>query len=287
MDPSSGPLRGHVIVAERRRAADVRGRVELVFRPDRGRTALAYSRASAPLGIVRPFALDGGRALVQIVTLGPGLCGGDTCTLDVAVQPGARAIVMMQTASRILGMSDGECATQTVNLVVAPGGQLEYYPGLTIPFADSHLEQRVTVSAHRDSRVGILESWSMGRATRHEYLRFRRLSSRTVLSIDGQPVFADALEIQPEIADATVTGILENHRYVASGFWYGVPADRSLTIAGTDALLAFDRGVSREQVFLRALARDGYQMATSLQAAVDAIDAAWDLAPIPLKRFAS
>ena len=122
---------------------------------------------SAPLKIVRPFTLDGGRALVQIVTLGPGLCGGDACTIDVTVEPGARAVVMMQTASRILGMSArGASATQTVNLIVAPGGQLEYYPGLTIPFADSDLKQRVTVSAHRESRVGILESWSMGRATR-------------------------------------------------------------------------------------------------------------------------
>jgi urease accessory protein len=286
MDPSSGALRGRVIVAERHRADALRGHVELVFRPHRAGTSLAYSRVSAPLKIVRPFALDGGRALVQIVTLGPGLCGGDTCTIDVTVEPGARAVVMMQTASRILGMCEGASATQRVNLVVAPGGQLEYYPGLTIPFADSDLEQRVTVSAHRESRVGILESWAMGRATRHEYLRFRRLSSRTFVTIDGRPIFADALEIEPGTADAAVTGILETHRYVASGFWYGIPAGPTLTIE-TNALLAFDRGVSPDQVFLRALARDGYEMATALQAAVDAVNAAWGLAPIPLKRFAA
>jgi urease accessory protein len=276
-----------VIVAARHPAAALSGRAELVFRADRGGTLLAYSRVSAPLKIVRPFALDGGRALVQIVTLGPGLCGGDTCALDVTVESGARAVVMMQTASRILGMSEGALATQTVKLVVEPGGQVEYYPGLTIPFADSRLEQRISVSAHRESRVGILESWAMGRATRNEYLRFRSLSSRTVVSIDGQPVFADALEIQPDAADAAVTGILENHRYVASGFWYGVPAEAPLTIGSTDALIAFDRGVSRDQVFLRALTRDGIEMTTALQAAVDAVDAAWGLAPIPLKRFAS
>jgi len=285
MDPSSGALRGRVIVAEQRGAAALRGHVELVFRPNRGGTLLAYSRVSAPLKIVRPFALDGGRALVQIVMLGPGLCGGDTCTIDVTVEPGARAVVMMQTASRILGMGEGASATQTVNLIVAPGGQLEYYPGLTIPFADSDLKQRVTVSAHRDSRVGILESWSMGRATRHEYLRFRRLSSRTVVAIDGHPIFADALEIEPGTADAAVTGILENHRYVASGFWYGIPAGPTLTIE-TNGLMAFDRGVSPDQVFLRALARDGYEMATTLQAAVDSVNAAWGLPPIPLRRFA-
>ena len=57
--------------------------------------------------IVRPFALDGGRALVQVLTLGPGLCAGDAVELDITVEPGARAVVVMQAASRILGMEAG------------------------------------------------------------------------------------------------------------------------------------------------------------------------------------
>jgi urease accessory protein len=276
-----------VIVASPRPAARLSGRISLVFRPGRGGTWLAQSHVSAPLKIVRPFALDGGRALVQVLTLGPGLCGGDTCTLDIVVEPGAHAVVIMQTASRVLGMSDGAFATQSVNLVVGADAQLEYYPGLTIPFADSYLKQRVTVSAHRDARVGILETWGMGRATRDEYLRFRRLSSRTVVSVDDRPVFADALEIEPAVMNARATGLLERHRYVASGFWYGVPAEATITPPESGALIAFDRCASRDQVFLRAVAHDGCELTTTLQSAVDAIDAAWGLEPIPLRRFIS
>jgi len=275
------------VIAAERQMTRLNGRIELVFRPGRGGTSLARSQVAAPLKIVRPFALDGGRALVQVLTLGPGLCGGDTFTLDVIVEHGARAVVIMQTASRILGMSEGASATQSVNLVVGADAQLEYYPGLTIPFADSSLKQRVTVSAHRDARVGILETWAMGRTTRNEYLRFRHLSSRTLVSIDDRPVFADALEIQPALMNAAATGVLENHRYVASGFWYGVPEDATITPVQSGALLACDRGTSRKQVFLRALAHDGYQMATTLQSAVDAINQAWGCEPIPLKRFVS
>jgi hypothetical protein len=40
-------------------------------------------------------------------------------------------------------------------------------------------------------------------------------------------------------------------------------------------------------VFLRALAHDGCEMAATLQSAVDAINAAWGLEPIPLRRFVS
>ena len=275
-----------MIVAERA-TTRLNGRIELVFRPGRGGTSLVRSHVAAPLKIVRPFALDGGRALVQVLTLGPGLCGGDTFSLDVTVEPGARAVVIMQAASRILGMSEGAFATQSVNLAVGTDAQLEYYPGLTIPFADSFLKQRVTVSAHRDARVGILESWAMGRTTRDEYLRFRHLSSRTLVSIDDRPVFADALEIQPALMNAAATGVLENHRYVASGFWYGVPEDVTIAPVQSGALLAYGRCTSRQQVFLRALAHDGYQMATTLQSAVDAITQAWGGEPIPFKRFVS
>ncbi len=273
-----------MILAERATAC-LNGRIELVFRRSRHGTSLAHSHVSAPLKIVRPFALDGARALVQVLTLGPGLCGGDTCTLDVIVERGARAVVIMQAASRILGMHHGAVATQSVNLVVGPDAQLEYYPGLTIPFADSCLNQRIAVAADRDSRVGILETWAMGRTTRNEYLRFRRLSSRTVVSIGDRPVFADALEIEPARMNAAATGALENHRYVASGFWYGVPVDAAIAPARSAGLIAFDRGPSREQVFLRALAHDGYEMATAVQSAVDGINAAWGLEPIPIRRF--
>jgi urease accessory protein len=265
----------------------VRGRLELVFAPAPSGTSLAHSHVSAPLKIVRPFPLAGGRLLVQVLTLGPGLCGGDDCRIDITVERGARAVIIMQAASRILGMPDDAQATQSVNLVVAPGGQLEYYPGLTIPFADSCFCQRVTITADRESRFGILESWGMGRQSRGEYLRFRHLSSRTAVTISGQPAFADALELDGATALAAGTGILERHHYVASGFWHGIPPDSTVALTASNALMAFGRSASPEQMFLRALADDGYAMSGALQSAVDVINTAWGCEPIPMRRFVS
>jgi urease accessory protein len=276
-----------VIALERRGRTPVKGRLELVFASRDAGTSLVHAYVSAPLKIVRPFPLAGDGLLVQILTLGPGLCAGDDCRIDVKVERGARAVVIMQAASRILGMSEGTHATQSVNLVVDPGGQLEYYPGLTIPFADSAFRQRVAVTADRESRFGILECWAAGRHTRGEYLRFRHLSSRTTVTISGQPAFADALEIDTSTPLASGTGILEGHRYVASGFWHGVPPDADLALTTTEGLLAFGRCASPEQVFLRALAHDGYALGGVVQSAVDVIDAAWGLEPIPIRRFVS
>lgn len=274
------------MIAVEPRSAPVEGRLELVFAPARGGTSLAHAHVSAPLKIVRPFALDGGRALVQVLTLGPGFCGGDHYTLDVTVEPGARAVVIMQAASRILGMTADADAAQSVNLTVHADGQLEYYPGLTIPFADSSFVQRVRVAAATDARVGILEHWSMGRNSRGEHLRFRRISSRTTVEIDGSPAYADAIELEPALLHVAGAGILENHRYLASGFWHGVSPDFAGTTTPPETLMAFGP-CAPDQVFLRALAMDGYAMATALQSAVDRINAAWGLEAIPLRRFTS
>jgi urease accessory protein len=272
------------MIAIEPRAAPVQGRLELVFAPGRGGTSLAHAHVSAPLKIVRPFALDGGRALVQVLTLGPGLCAGDHYTLDITVEPGARAVVIMQTASRILGMTADAHATQSVNLTVCSGGQLEYYPGLTIPFADSSFVQRVHVTAAATARVGILETWSMGRSSRGEHLRFRHLSSRTTVGIDGTPVYADAIELEPSLTNVAAAGMLENYRYAASGFWLGASPDLTGMNSVDGTLMAFGH-IAPEQVYLRALALDGYAMRQLLQSAVDRINAAWSQEAIPFRRF--
>jgi urease accessory protein len=265
--------------------AAVHGRVDLVFAPGPRGTWLRRARSSAPLKIVRPFPLDGGRALVQVITLGPGVCADDEYRLDVVVECGARAVVTTQTASRILGMEKGAHATQSVNLTVQPGGQLEYYPGLTIPFADSSFAQRIHVAAGAGARVGLLETWAMGRGSRSEYLRFRRLASRTTVAIDGTLVYGDALELEPARATVDAAGILENYRYVASGFWLGASPDFTSDDSDDDVLLAFGQ-TAFGQVYLRALASDGIAMARRVQSAVDRINAAWAQQAIPLRRFA-
>ena len=275
MDSAAGAVRAVV------------GRLDLVFAARGGATVLTHAHVQAPLKIVRPFELDDGRALVQILHLGPGLCGGDDYTIDITVERGARAVVITQSASRLIGMPDGTHASQHVKLTVEPAGHLEYYPGLTIPFADSSFVQRVHVNAARDSRVGILETWGTGRNGRGEHLAFRRISSRTTMSVDGSVVYADATELEPSVHDVGGSGVLEGYRYVASGFWHGSTLTDKPVLPTRDGVLAAFGQSTPHAVYLRALAMDGAAMADTTSEAVRIVNSAWGLIPIPLGRFTS
>jgi urease accessory protein len=263
------------------------GRLDLSFTAAGTRTVLAHAHVRAPLKIVRPFELEDGRVLVQVLHLGPGMCGGDEYAINISVQPRARAVVIMQAAARVIGMRDGAHASQQVTLNVEPGGHLEYYPGLTIPFADGSFVQRVDVNAARDSRLGILETWGTGRNMRGEHLAFRRISSRTRVSIDGQISFADAMELEPAATDVGGTGVLEGHRYVASGFWHNATLDRDAGLTVREGVIAAFGQSTLDSVYLRTLAMDGGAVMETTNESVRIVNAAWNLPPIPLRRFTS
>jgi urease accessory protein len=260
------------------------GRLDLVFAARGNRTVLSHSRVTAPLKIVRPFTLDGGGLLVQILTLGPGICGGDQYAIDVTVEPGARAVVITQSASRILGMADDQSACQTVTLRVCESGQLEYLPGLTIPFPDTRFEQRINVALEPGARIGIVESWAMGRRVRGEYLRFRALRSETHVHVAGTPVYADVVDLEPGSVNVAAAGVLDGRHYLASGFWYGATLPAPVSPADTSILMAFGQSTP-DQIYLRALADDGYELAETLRTVIGAIQASWRLRPISVRRF--
>jgi urease accessory protein len=274
-----------VIAAPVASAARFRGRLELVFAPGLRGTVLARAHTAAPLKIVRPFPLAGGGVLVQVLTLGPGMCAGDTHEIDITVEPGARAVVVMQAASRLLSMPEGSHASQDVTLAVRSGGQLEYYPGLTIPFAESSFIQRIAAGVDTGARLGILESWSTGRSSRGEHLRFRRISTRTTVTIDRDLAYADAVELEPGVHNVQGTGVLESHRYVASGFWYGATLASDPPVSARDGMLVALGQSAPGQVYLRALAMDGYALGETLQAAVHCIRGGWQQPAIPFRRF--
>ena len=120
------------------------GRLALRFAARGAHTILSHANVVAPLKIVRPFRLDDGRLLVQLLSLGPGLCGGDCCSVDVSVEAGARVVLVAQSATRILAMRDTEPARQRVHLTVRAEGSSN-----TTPASSFHFQTAASCSASR------------------------------------------------------------------------------------------------------------------------------------------
>jgi urease accessory protein UreH len=177
-------------------------------------------------------------------------------------------------------------AEQHVRITAQRDATILYYPLVTIPFPDSAFAQTVTVRATSGSRAGVLETWALGRTARDEYLRFRSLSNRTTLEVDGAPLYADATDLQPREHDLAGAGVLAGRRYVASGFWYGVTIADEKRDGASDAGVLVALGPSRPDLaYLRALADDGPALESALGAAVARVASAWGQPPPSLDRF--
>ena len=196
------------------------GALRLTFGVRDGRTCLTEQFDQAPLKIVRPFDVGGGRILIQIINTTAGVLGGDRFLIEINVEAGAKAIVVNQSATKVHRMEDGVTGVENVKIKVQSGGELEYYPGLVIPFPDSDFSQSLTVSLEKAAKFGFFNFYSMGRISRGESFVFRHLSNRTRISGEDKPVYADALELNPRLSKVTGNGIMEGFCYTASGYWY-------------------------------------------------------------------
>jgi urease accessory protein len=267
-------------------AGPASARLELVFRARQGLTYLAPHAVRSPLKVVRPFALPDGGALVQVLLNGPGLFAGDHYDISIVVEPGARAVVMSPSATKIHQMPDGGSATQSVRLRVESGACLQYLPPLNIPFPEAELRQCVSVDLAAGSRFGIVEAWAMGRVERGEHLRFRRLSSRTRVTVEGAPVYRDALELAPADARPHGWGLLEGRRYVVSGYWQGPSIAVPEAFVGKDLeALAVFGAVEPGGHYFRGLFLDSLAMQRAIAEVEQAVAGSWVLPAISLRPF--
>lgn len=264
----------------------VLGCAELTFSRRGARTVLGASRIAAPLAMIRPFELRDGRLVVQLLSLGPGLCGGDAIEIRIHAAAGAQVIVTTTSATRVLAMAAGAHARQDVHLVADAGATLEYYPRLTIPFPGSSYSQVVSVLADPTAQIGVIECWAMGRVARDEYLAFESLSSRTSLTVGESLLYTDALQLTPAAVPLAGAGVLAGRRYAAAGFWHGVtlPGEAEAAPCRNGSLSAIAQ--SRPGLaYLRALGDDGPEMDRLLQRSVERVARAWSLEAVSLDRF--
>ncbi|MGY2894201.1 urease accessory protein UreD [Deinococcus sp. UYEF24] len=192
--------------------------------------------------VIRPFTLPCGTVMVFIVNPTGGVLGGDHAEIRVSVGPGARVLLLTQSATRIQPSrahpsgpehsGPGQDAVQDVVFTVAAGGRLEYYPERTLPFAGSRFAQTVRAELETGAEFGLTETLAVGRVAMGERLKFARYRSQVEVWQGGRRVYLDRIDVRPESQNLDAPGLLGGRAYSASGVWVA-----GQTGAGTQALI--------------------------------------------------
>ncbi len=173
------------------------GRAEIGFDVRRGATRLAHLFQHEPLRVVLPGA-EGDLPSALLITTSGGLVGGDRIDIAVSVGAGAAARVGPQAAEKVY-RSLGPDAVLALDLQVADGGWLEYLPMETILFDGSRLDRHGRLDVAGSGRLTAGEILVFGRLARGEVLRRGRLRDALSVTVDGTPVWADALVLEDDV----------------------------------------------------------------------------------------
>ena len=264
-------------------------RLELTFRQREGKTYLAEQYVGSPLKILRPFEIGGGRVVLQLLNVGPGVMQGDRYDLFVRVQSGAKVVLVNQSATKLHTMPSGS-ASQKVTIRVEEGAELEYYPGLVIPYRDADFTQRTEIHLEEGTRFGTLERFSVGRTAHGEVFSFRRLSSRLRVLRSGTLVYGDGLELTPP--KAAHIGIADKHTYLAAGVWLWDEApkneeERRDIVRPSFGEASLVHGSFEHGLYLRCLGTDGLEQTRQAEEVLRGWRGASALPALHLTRFGS
>jgi urease accessory protein len=168
------------------------------------RTPLTAQRALYP----EPALPD--LAWLFIITTTGCVLQGDRLALEVTLEPGARAHVTTQSATKVHSM-DANCAVQTQSFVLADDAYLEFLPEPLIPHRQARFlsDTRITIAPTATFLYG--EIVQAGRKHHHPDESF----GATLLSLgvaaerpDGRMLFTEKLVIDPARRPVRQTGVM-------------------------------------------------------------------------------
>ena len=157
-----------------------RGRLDLSFALQNGRTILRDSYCEVPFKITRILNGEAPVAHLILMQCTAGLFGGDDVECSIRVERGARVRITQQSATKIHPSQD-RLAIQRNHVVVEDGADLQLYLEPLIPFAGSHLKQSTLLEVHAGGRLSFWEGFMTGRVGSGESWQFKGLDSETRL----------------------------------------------------------------------------------------------------------
>ncbi len=178
------------------RATGWRAHLALTFENRGGTTVLSRRVHLGPLRVQKPLYPEGPEVCHGIVLHPPGgIAGGDVLEMELAVGQGAHAFITTPGASKWY-RSPGLLARQRIELEVAAGGVLEWFPQEAIVFngAQARTKTRVTLAA--DACFMGWELTCLGRRASGERFDDGVLNHATHIAREGRPLWTERGQLE-------------------------------------------------------------------------------------------
>jgi urease accessory protein len=170
------------------------GSATLVLARSGARTVLTTALAHSPLRLLTPRN-HGHAAWVFLASFGGGLVDGDHLRVTVDVHEGAFAMLGTQASTKVYRSPAG-CA-QSIDARVGAGGSLAILPDPVVCFAGARYAQETRIALDASASALVFDAYTAGRSARGERWDFDRYASRTSITRDGAPLFADGTLLDP------------------------------------------------------------------------------------------
>ena len=136
-----------------------------------------------------------------------GLTGGDELNMRLDLAADCHVLATTQTAERAYA-STGSPARMRFSATVAKGAHLDWMPQETIVYQFSHLSRRTEIDLEPDASCLLAETVVLGRLAMGEILTDARLSDHRMIRRAGRPVWAETMDIAPEILRSPSAALL-------------------------------------------------------------------------------
>jgi urease accessory protein len=204
-----------------------RGRLDLTFSEQNGKTVLRHSYCEVPFKITRILNSGAPAAHLMLMHCTAGIFGGDDLECSIRVESGACVRITQQSATKV-HPSEGRFAKQNTHIVVETGAKLQFYLEPVIPFAESSLRQATRVDLQPGGRLMFWEAFMAGRIGRGERWRFNELASETRLHSNDALLYLDRFKLPNGFEGAPWS--IGDCTYVGTGLYAGPHAQHFASV---------------------------------------------------------
>lgn len=179
---------------------------------------LADSYYSQPLKMMRPFKWKETGIKVLMMTSAPGMLDGDEYDIKIKTEENAHLWLTAQSYEKIFPSLE-EGSKRYTEIEVANNSYLRYVPLPTIPYKDSIFEANTQIHLeNKNSRFTMLEVLTAGRVLKKEaeIFEYRKYKSLVDVYTDGEIIYRDNSNFQPQKSDMTGFGMYEGYTHLAN-----------------------------------------------------------------------